>query len=109
MFLYHRTQKKTIFQWPTGYMEATTWGLCTSSAPSWLTCVLASEGDPVGPSGATPSFCSIPSGLRTVLGGPAPLREQPGGGWLRFGTWGGKRGIRGGGDGGHVAKGLGRS
>ena len=89
-------------------MEATAWGPCTSSAPSWLTCVLASEGDPVGPSGATHS-CSIPSGLRMVLGGPAPLREQPGGGWLRFGTWDGKRGIRGGGDGVHVAKGWGRS
>lgn len=63
-----------------------TWGPCPPSAPSWPTCVLAPEGDPLWLTGATHSSPSIPSCLWTVLGGLAPLREQPGGGWLRFGT-----------------------
>lgn len=50
------------------------------------TCVLAPEGDPVWPLGASRSFHSIPSCLRTVLRGPALLREQLGGGGLGSGT-----------------------
>lgn len=73
--------------------EATTLGTMPTPAPRLLTCVLAPESDPVWLSGAAHSSRSVPSCLWSVLGGPALLRELPGGGWLRFRTWGGKRGA----------------
>lgn len=64
------------------------WGRLGGQNMVLLACVLAPEGDPVWPPGATSSFHSVPSGLGAVLGGLALFREPLRGGWLRFGTQG---------------------
>lgn len=79
--------------WKRLLMTEETLGTAHPSPSFRPTCVLAPEGDPVWPSGTAQLSHSVLSCWWAVLRSPALLREELGGGWLRIGTWDGKRGA----------------